>query len=439
MYGGAAKGGKSHAFRYEAHNQCLENPGIRGLLIRSQMPELKRTHIARLPFDLPPGSFKYNQTDHIVFYPNNSVLEFGYGSSLKDIIRYLSAEYAFIMIDELTTIPFELALLLMSRLAAPESCPDYIPFFAGATNPGSVAHNEVKSYFVDKDFDKEYPELATEYYPENIAFVPATIYDNPILLKRDPGILRRFEQLSPMDRKRFLEGDWDIFEGQFFERFSRDVHEIDGIEIGRDWPAIGGMDYGNNTVAYKIVQEPRNKDFIVVWEWREYKKEDSDLARSCWNHLTKHGDRDLLIRCDNNMKAKGINQKITAFDVFRAKGIRLVPVSKTKIDTVGFREGCNARVKDLLNWQMSEGGLFTKKPKLYFMKGRCPYLMKTLPKLQVDKNNDRDIDQDNDIDHGYDALKMGIVSFGLPVDKKEMVEAAKKAMREWAKQAEQVA
>ncbi len=128
LYGGAAKGGKSYALRWEAHRNCLQYAGIRGLLVRSSFPELERTHLRDLSFDLPREIGSYNSMKHTYTYWNKSILEFGYGNTIDDFSQYLSANYDFIMIDELTTIPFFLSYMFRLRLQA--SREDFIPFFA---------------------------------------------------------------------------------------------------------------------------------------------------------------------------------------------------------------------------------------------------------------------------------------------------------------------
>jgi hypothetical protein len=218
----------SEALRHQGHSDCLNFPGIKGLLIRSKLTELKRTHIRRLYQDIPPDWYVYNRTDHVANYKNLSLLEFGFFDKPENLGRYLSAEYDFIHIDELTTIMFEIFLLLISRLAA--SRDDFTPYIAAATNPGDIAHRQVKSYFLDKDFNFEFPEMIPQgedlaYNPGQIAFIPANVHDNQILMKRDPGIIKRLRSLPPRERKRFYEGSWDIFEGQFFDMLNRLVHQ----------------------------------------------------------------------------------------------------------------------------------------------------------------------------------------------------------------------
>ena len=267
LYGGAAKGGKSEALRWEAHRNCLQYPRLRGLLIRSSFPELERTHLSRVIWDLPSRVVSYNQQKHILKYCNGSVLEFGYGDKKEDFQQYLSAEYDFILVDELTTIPFEFILMLKMRLAS--SRRDYIPFFASASNPGGVSHVEVRAFYVRKKGVN--PELCPEYDSSEVFFLPATVYDNKILVDRDPGILKRLKALPERERKKYLDGNWDIFEGQFFDEWFEDVHVIQrenylDYDILKGMNVLGGMDYGNVTCVHFGARD-HNGNIVIFDEY----------------------------------------------------------------------------------------------------------------------------------------------------------------------------
>lgn len=56
--------------------------------------------------------------------------------------------------------------------------------------------------------------------PLSFTFIPASVYDNKILLEKDPGYLASLQALSLIDRERFLFGNWNIREsaGMFFRR-----------------------------------------------------------------------------------------------------------------------------------------------------------------------------------------------------------------------------
>ena len=72
-------------------------------------------------------------------------------------------------------------------------------------------------------------------------------------METNPDYMRQLEALPPKLRKAWLEGDWNIFEGQFFEEF-RDVpenyitrkntHVIEPFDIPREWIIYRSFDFG---------------------------------------------------------------------------------------------------------------------------------------------------------------------------------------------------
>ena len=423
LYGGAARGGKSIALRWEAHRNCLQYPRLRGLLIRSSFPELQRTHLSQIVFDLPAGVGSYNDQKHVYKYFNDSVLEFGYGSRREDFQQYLSAEYDFIMIDELTTIPFEFSALLRSRLTASRS--DFIPFFACATNPGGIAHVDVRNYFVTKsNLD---PELYPNYNPLEVCFIPATVFDNKIVLERDPGELTRLQQLSKKDQQKYLFGNWDIYEGQFFEEWNPDVHIIqpanylDYVQL-LQFNCGGGMDYGNVS-AVEYMAKDYNGNVIVFDEWSDVKGVRSDKVIGLKKFAVERGLLELQILADTNMwlpdQFDVANSNFPAQDFITA-GLHLVKVSKndTSPDKKrGYRVACNDAIKNYLHWT-ADKGIVKVKPKLIIYK-RCIKLLETLPALITDPKDQEDI-ADNQNDHYYDAMKMKFMSLWTPGKEKEI-------------------
>lgn len=437
LFGGSAGPGKSFALRWEAHNQCIHNQRLRGLLLRSSYPELERTHIAKLIFDFPAGVLRYNSQKHTATYFTDSVLELGYAERKEDFLKYLSAEYDFIMIDEETTIPFEIYLLLRTRLRTSQE--GYVPFIAGATNPGGISHRQVKSYFIDKDFDKEFPEMASEYNPDRITYIHATIYDNKIYLERDPDYLNKLKALPPFERKRFLEGSWEIAEGQFFKKFAREVHVIrlpENFVIPAGWEKVIGMDYGSVTTAIALAKDPFGT-ILAFSEWTaEEGQEVSEkvLAFKKWRKDNKLND--VPIFCDVTLFAKlrefgGEN----SYKYFLKQGVVIHPVSKKSLDEgAKFRIFCNRIMKDLLYWETDKHGLMVRNPKFYIVDGKCPKLSKTIPVLLTDENDDEQISEKSKKQlHWYDGCKYGIISFGKKQKvSKEDIERLKKEYEVYA-------
>jgi phage terminase large subunit len=440
LYGGAARGGKSIALRWEAHRNCLQYPRLRGLLIRSSFPELERSHLAQLPFDLPKEVLSYNSQRHVATYYNDSVLEFGYGDRREDFRQYLSAEYDFIMVDELTTIPFDFSFLLRSRLTASRS--EFIPFWACATNPGDVAHVDVRNYFVHKtvlDADR-FPN----YNPKAIFFLPATVYDNKIVMDRDPGELTRLQQLSKKDQQKFLMGNWDIFEGQFFDEFFADVHIVPAdkylsYEQIKQYNCVAGMDYGNYT-AVEWMYKDYNGNVCVFDEFTDIKGVRSVKAAALAEFAKSRTIDKIRIEGDTNLwnpDAFDTDYKTSPIDTFAAQGLDIVKVSKTTkraTDNRGYRIACNDAVRNSLHWEMKDGVL-VKKPTLMIYE-RCHKLIDTLPQLQVDPKNQEDTKDMGDLDTWFDAFKMGFMTLYTPSEP-EKPETASQIWERQKKESEQ--
>ena len=43
-----------------------------------------------------------------------------------------------------------------------------------------------------------------------MSFIRASVYDNPIMLARNPGYVSNLKALLPVERARLLDGDWDV-------------------------------------------------------------------------------------------------------------------------------------------------------------------------------------------------------------------------------------
>lgn len=422
LYGGAAKGGKSHALRWEAHRNGLEYSGIRMLLVRSSFPELERTHLREIQQDLPPEVGSYNQQKHVFTYFNKSLLEFGYGSTYSDFQQYLSANYDAIFLDEMTTIPFELTYMFRLRLQS--SRKDFVPFFAGATNPGSKAHVEVRNYFVTKSASvEEYPG----YNKNSICFIPATVYDNEILLSRDPEILTRLQQLPKKEQQKFLYGNWDIFEGQFFDNWNPDVHIIEPKNYLtysqiKEMQILGGLDYGNITVCIFGAKDV-NGNIIIFDELYHDRAIRETKVADMKKFIKDRGLEDITIIADTNMWSPDAfdlaKQEYPAQQYLNAN-IRLIKVSKNASNiskNKGYRAACNESIYNALDFELDKDtGAIKKQPKIKIYK-RCRMLIETFPALIRDNKNDEDIESDQN-DHAYDAMKYMYMALIKPRKKK---------------------
>src|SRR5690606_3422570 len=173
--------------------------------------------------------------------------------------KYQSAEYGFIGFDELTHFTkYMWTYLVGSRLRS--TVPGAWPRARAASNPGNIGHLWVKEMFVDKGLRDIVWEDETGV---RYAFIPARVQDNPYLLKNDPDYIRRLQSLPEAERRALLEGDWNVFAGQYFPEWREDIHVVEPFEIPKWWKRFRRLDYGlDGTAGYWLAVSPEGKLYV---------------------------------------------------------------------------------------------------------------------------------------------------------------------------------
>jgi phage terminase large subunit len=256
LFGGAAGPGKTKALLWEAIIQANEHDGVDTLLLRRTFPELEGSLLSYFRRDVPRNLYRsYAESKHLVTWWNGSVTRFGYCQAENDVYQYQGAEFLFIGIDELTLFTLKQWQFLTSRNRCPVA--GTFPNMAGATNPGNIGHAWVKALWIERQPapGMERPE---EYDPSDYAFIPARIRDNPIYAD-DANYLKTLRALPAQLRQAFLEGDWNVFAGQYFDLFdpSRHVARPESIAFEDWWPRWISIDWGfaHNAAVHWHAQE----------------------------------------------------------------------------------------------------------------------------------------------------------------------------------------
>jgi PBSX family phage terminase large subunit len=215
-FGGSRGGGKSWAVRAKAILLCLKHPGIKVMIIRKTYPELQENHI--MPMCQLLNCYSPNPADRIASYndskkhitfPNGSRVLFRYCDNEKDAERFQGTEVDVLFIDEATHQSEEKMKKLTACVRGVNSFPKRIFY---TCNPGNEGHAWVKRLFIDRAFkDNE--------RPEDYEFIQSRVTDNFALMDADPDYVKQLEALPPKLRAAWLNGDWNIFSGQFFEEF----------------------------------------------------------------------------------------------------------------------------------------------------------------------------------------------------------------------------
>ena len=392
-YGGARGGGKSLAMREHLVNLAIHHSGIQILLLRRTFPELKENHTNKLLKLLNPlirrKLVKYKDVSKEFIFWNESRIQLGYCKNETDVLQYQGQAYDVIAMDEATSFTqFQYNALEESVRPSGMLKEPFNPRMYLTCNPGGVGHAWVKRLFIDKDY-------TNEENPEDYVFIPAKVYDNKFIMQHDPEYVRTLKNIpDPQRRKAFLEGDWDVFVGQYFTEFKRDIHVVKPFEYPEYWKHYISLDYGLDMLAaYEYVCDVTGRTWVVNEVYKE--------------GLIVSAAAEEILRCFNVDKAEAVyaptdlwnrhsdTGKSTA-ELFSEKGVVMTQVSNDRV------QGWYT-LHEMLNPVMNEAGV--KEPMLKIFEN-CVNLIRTLPMLQYSEKNPNDCaTEPHEITHAPDALR----------------------------------
>jgi hypothetical protein len=391
LFGGAAGGGKSYGQLVDGLLYALKYPKSKQIIFRSTFADLEKSLI-RTSMDLYPLSIAdYNSSKHTWKFKNGSIVDFGYIQYEKDVYQYQSAEYDVIRFDELTHFTEFMYTYMISRCRGANPYPKCIK---SSTNPGGVGHNWVKERFIDIGAPNVIHtcKLETGETTTRI-FIPSLVQDNKFMLTYDPDYIKRLDALPEKERRALKYGDWDIFDGQFFTEFKRDIHVIEPFEIPKDWYIYFVMDYGLDKLAGYWIAVDYNNNAYVFREVYESNLLVSQ-ARDKIKEMTNESIYLYLAPPDlwNRHKETG---KSTA-DIFEEGDITLYKTNNDRIQ--GWLQ-----MKEWLKPYKDEQGCMTAKLKIF---NTCKNLIRCLPQVQHDEKRIGDIaNEPHELTHSVDAIR----------------------------------
>jgi len=204
LYGGGVGGGKSYLGCMWVIISCLQYEGIRMLVGRSKLTQLKLTTLKTM-FEVFVN-LQLKEGTHWTFNGQTNVFTFYNGSEiiLKDLFLYPSdPEYDSLgsleltggFVDEASQVSFKAFQVIKSRFRYKIKEYDITPKILLTTNP---SQNWLYEYFYKPDRDGDLEEYKT--------FIQSLPTDNPHLPE---SYLNELKKLPEESRKRLLEGNWD--------------------------------------------------------------------------------------------------------------------------------------------------------------------------------------------------------------------------------------
>jgi PBSX family phage terminase large subunit len=241
-FGGARGGGKSWVLRMKGVLLANRWPGIKILIVRRTLVELRNNHVEPLKA-LLKGLAKYNQQERTFIFSNGSTISFEFYDSDKDEMKYQGVEYDVIFIDEATQFQENWLKIIAACCRGVNDFPHRIYY---TCNPGGPGHAYIKRVFIDRDF-------RGDENPDDYEFIQSLVTENKALMESSPEYIGFLKNLPPKLREMWLYGSWDVTTGMYFEEFRNNpdgyktrqwTHVIDPFPPRKHWPIYRSFDWG---------------------------------------------------------------------------------------------------------------------------------------------------------------------------------------------------
>ena len=278
IYGGAAGGGKTYALLMDPLRH-RDNGLFGSVIFRNTFPQIDSEgglwDTSELLYPYVQG--QPNRSRYWWTFPSGMRVRFGYLNRDSDKFYYQGAQIAMIAYDQLEQIGESSFFFMLSRNRSMSGIPGYIKatcnpdadswlaqFLAWWIADDGYAHSDrsgkirffirYREALVWSSRPEKLLAIDPQAEPKSVTFITSTVYDNQILLQKDPSYVANLKALLPVDRERLLGhptrgGNWKIKAGA-------------GDIFNRDW--------------FELVtpeQVPQNGDACLFWDFASTEKQ----------------------------------------------------------------------------------------------------------------------------------------------------------------------
>lgn len=416
LFGGSKGGGKSYALILAALAHINE-AGYKAIIFRRTYPKLSEL-IDRAHQIFPHLGGRYSAKDYRWIFPSGFTLKFAHCQNEEDKYIYQGHEYHFMGFDQVEEFTESMYLFLMAQVRNPP--PGTFTEVRSTANPGGIGHAWVfRRFMVDPITNEELTPgtIIRERFElpfdagnkkrgdlllRSRLFVPATVYDNKILLNNDPRYLTNLMSLPEAERKALLEGDWHVFAGQYFKEWSTARHVIHPFQIPQNWIRFRCTDFGSTApfATYWCAVNEAGHVFV----YREY--------YAAGYTARQHGKRIKELSVDEFGDPEDYAFSVIDPSVFSKTG-QDYSIGEVLMEEgyTGIEPGGNDR---LAGWQELHHRLLfidnaepPKTPSIFFF-SNCINAIRTIPGLIHDPHRQEDLNTDGE-DHAADAIRYGLM------------------------------
>ena len=416
FYGGARGGGKTEGSigDWLQHSSLYGEAAI-GIFVRRKFKQLAEV-IARTKQIFPKLGAKYNEQKAEWRMGNGARLKFVYLERDSDAEEYQGHNYTRVYVEEVTNFASPSPI---NKLRATLRSATGVPVGMRLTgNPGGPGHNWVKARYIDPnpagyqvitetcdvEIDGEVQTISLDR-----VFIPSKLGDNMLLLRNDPTYVLRLRQSgSEALVKAWLEGNWDIVDGAYFD-FDEQLHVKDRGYIrycpptavrfrSFDWGSARPFSVGWWAICDGTWPEIDPLPFGAIFRYREWY---GAAGPNIGLHMTADKVQDEILKQEIGER---IRYAVADPAIFIRNGGPSIAESMARCR---WRRGDNKR---LPGWEQLRQRLAGEngKPMLY-VSDQCEDTIRTLPVLQHDEDNQEDLDTDGE-DHAADEIRYACMS-----------------------------
>jgi hypothetical protein len=410
-YGGARGGGKTDAgMAWMVEPEYVAHSGYRGLVIRKHVKDLNDWISRAKTFFGDMAVF----TGDTFTFTSGATITTGHLKDESAYEAYQGHEYQKILIEELTQIATEERYEKLISSCRSVSYPELAAQIFSTFNPGGIGHAWVKRRFVDccncKTFYQR-GQVNGKVIELTRIFIPATVDDNPFLLKNDPAYILFLDTLPEQLRKAWRDGDWDVAMGQYFSNFGKHMaiepfviqpHESEGR-------LFAAMDYGyslKGTSSFGLWYRHPNGKPYKLFTWTSKGLTGSQQADELYDYVTSFhwtsGALPVKVFADHNMF---VNQRETESAV--------APIEFFEKVFGGKVEWIKANKARVPGWQVVLNyfgrDTTTQEPNMYYFEKYNSAFEEAFPAMIHDPNNPDDVLK-CDADHPCDETRYYLVA-----------------------------
>jgi hypothetical protein len=416
FFGGARGGGKTDGMLGEWIRHAEDyGPNAIGLMLRRNRVQLIETIERSKQIYGRLEGWEWKEQDKMWRSANGARLRFAYLERDSDAEEYQGHSYTRIYVEELTNFPDPKPVMkLMATLRSGAGVPCG---FRATGNPGGPGHQWVKARYIDPapmGYQILHSSFKNPWTGEAIAkervFIPSKLNQNRYLGSDYVASLQMAGNENLV--RAWLEGDWSVIDGAFFDCWSNERHVVKPFGIPGDWLRFRSMDWGFAkpfSVGWWAVC-PDKFEGIPRGALVRYREWYGASAPNVGLRLTAEEVADGIVSRETGEKiAYGVLDPAA----FAQDGGPSIAERMMKRGAI-FRRADNTRVGQrgaLSGWDQMRArmkGDIDGNPMLYVFE-TCRDFIRTVPALQHDPDRPEDLDTDGE-DHVADEARYGCAS-----------------------------